>query len=205
MFKPKRKRRDGLLRRAQIMDVALKLFAEKGYHGTSVDEIIRASNIVKGTFYLHFESKYNLLETIIDSNLEVLYESLKLLDISMPKPIEEIKQFYIDTCRMLLQDEKLRLFVKVFFKDAFSLEQELVNRINDFFDQIINMSTQYISKAQQEGRVKKHLDPKIISYNIVGSVKEVIYHLIVLGEQINIDTVITTMLDTFLNGMLENA
>jgi AcrR family transcriptional regulator len=57
MMKPKRKRRDGLLRQAQIMEVALKLFAEKGYHGTSIDDIITNANIVKGTFYLHFESK----------------------------------------------------------------------------------------------------------------------------------------------------
>ncbi|MCX7679430.1 MAG: TetR/AcrR family transcriptional regulator [Spirochaetes bacterium] len=205
MQKPKRKRRDGLLRQAQIMDVALKLFAENGYHRTSIDDIIKSTNIVKGTFYLHFESKYHLLEKIIDSNLQLMYESVKLLDISMPKPIEEIKKFYIDTARMLMQDEKLRLFIKVFFRDALSLEQSLIHKINNFFQQIADMSTQYISKAQREGRVKKHLDAQVISYSIIGAVKEILYHIIVFEKNLNIDTTITTMLDTFLSGMLENA
>lgn len=205
MMKPKRKRRDGLLRQAQIMEIALKLFAEKGYHGTSIEDIITSANIVKGTFYLHFESKYHLLDTIIDSNLSLMFESIKLLDISMPKPIQEIKQFYIDTARMLMQDEKLRLFVKVFFRDALSLEQKLVDKVNYFFQQIVSITSGYITKAQQEGRVKPHLDALVISYSILGSVKEVLYHWVVLEENLDIDTTITTMLDTYLSGMLETA
>ncbi len=204
MMKPKRKRRDGLLRQAQIMEIALKLFAEKGYHGTSIEDIITHAHIVKGTFYLHFESKYHLLDAIIDSNLSLMFESIKLLDISMPKPIQEIKKFYIDTARMLMQNEKLRLFVKVFFHDALSLEQKLVDKVNFFFQQIVSITSGYITKAQQEGRVKSHLDALVISYSILGSVKEVLYHWAVLEEHLDIDTTITTMLDTYLSGMLEN-
>ena len=51
-------------RKKQIIETALKLFAEKGYEDTSVDCIIKASGISKGGFYHHFSSKEVLLEDI---------------------------------------------------------------------------------------------------------------------------------------------
>ncbi len=204
-MKPKRKRRDGILRQSQIMEIALRLFSAKGYHATSIDEIINEAGIVKGTFYLHFESKHNLLESIIDSKLTMLYETIKLLDISMPKPISEVKEFYIQVSRGLMQNDEIRLFVKVFLRDAFGLDKSLLDKINAFFNQLVIIISNYISKAQDDGRVVKNLDSLVISYSIIGSVKEVLYHWAVLDEKLDIDVTINTLLDTYFGGLLEKS
>ena len=202
-MKPKRKRRDGILRQSQIMEIALRLFSQKGYHATSIDDIIGEAGIVKGTFYLHFESKHNLLESIIDKNLLMLFESIKLLDISMPKPVSEVKDFYIQVSRGLMQNEDLRLFVKVFLRDAFGLDKQLLDKINIFFHQLVVIISDYIAKAQADGRVVKYINPLVISYSIIGSVKEVLFHWAVLDEKLDIDVTITTLLDVYFGGMLE--
>ena len=44
-------------RRADILEVALSVFASNGYHQTRVSDIIQAAGIARGTFYLYFESK----------------------------------------------------------------------------------------------------------------------------------------------------
>jgi AcrR family transcriptional regulator len=203
VMKPKRKRRDGILRQTQIMEIALRLFSQKGYHATSIDDIIGEAGIVKGTFYLHFESKHNLLESIIDNNLRMLFESIKLLDISMPKPVSEVKEFYIQISRGLMQNEDMRLFVKVFLRDAFGLDQKLLDKINIFFHQLVVIISDYIAKAQADGRVVKYINPLVISYSIIGSVKEVLFHWAVLDEKLDIDATITTLLDVYFGGMLE--
>jgi AcrR family transcriptional regulator len=203
VMKPKRKRRDGILRQTQIMEIALRLFSQKGYHATSIDDIIGEAGIVKGTFYLHFESKHNLLESIIDNNLRMLFESIKLLDISMPKPVSEVKEFYIQISRGLMQNEDMRLFVKVFLRDAFGLDQKLLDKINVFFHQLVVIISDYIAKAQADGRVVKYINPLVISYSIIGSVKEVLFHWAVLDEKLDIDATITTLLDVYFGGMLE--
>jgi AcrR family transcriptional regulator len=202
-MKPKRKRRDGILRQSQIMEIALRLFSQMGYHATSIDDIIGEAGIVKGTFYLHFESKHNLLESIIDNNLRMLFESIKLLDISMPKPVSEVKDFYIQVSRGLMQNEDLRLFVKVFLRDAFGLDKQLLDKINIFFHQLVVIISDYIAKAQTDGRVVKYINPLVISYSIIGSVKEVLFHWAVLDEKLDIDATITTLLDVYFGGMLE--
>lgn len=51
-------------RRAELLAIAARLFAEKGYEATSVDEIIDAANLSKGAFYHHFPAKEALLEAM---------------------------------------------------------------------------------------------------------------------------------------------
>ncbi|MCO4747359.1 MAG: TetR/AcrR family transcriptional regulator [Proteobacteria bacterium] len=51
-------------RRTEIMNVAQGLFMTKGYDSTSVQQIIEAVGIAKGTFYHHFKSKVALLDAI---------------------------------------------------------------------------------------------------------------------------------------------
>ena len=49
----------------QILCHATRLFVEKGYHGTSIDDITRAAGLTKGALYWHFRSKENLLRRVI--------------------------------------------------------------------------------------------------------------------------------------------
>src|SRR5580698_4396368 len=49
------------VRREELMDAAERIFLDKGVSATSVDEIVAAADVAKGTFYLHFESKELLL------------------------------------------------------------------------------------------------------------------------------------------------
>lgn len=56
--------RKGDARRQAIVDTAERLFYEKGYEFTSVQDVLDAMNMSKGGFYHHFESKVSLLEAI---------------------------------------------------------------------------------------------------------------------------------------------
>jgi AcrR family transcriptional regulator len=49
------------VRREELMNAAERLFLEQGIAATSVDEIVSAADVAKGTFYIHFESKEHLL------------------------------------------------------------------------------------------------------------------------------------------------
>lgn len=55
-------------RRQALAEVALKLWAEHGYDGTSVATIAREAGIAKGTFYLYFETKGALLLEVLRRN-----------------------------------------------------------------------------------------------------------------------------------------
>lgn len=60
-------------RKNLIMDVALKLFAENGYHNTSINQIAKQAKISKGLLYNYFESKETLLSEIMMKFLQTTY------------------------------------------------------------------------------------------------------------------------------------
>lgn len=61
-----------------ILDTALELFAEKGYHQTSISDITRKAGISKGLIYNYFESKEAMLRSIIQTGFDAAYSNLDL-------------------------------------------------------------------------------------------------------------------------------
>ncbi|MBZ0279183.1 MAG: TetR/AcrR family transcriptional regulator [Anaerolineae bacterium] len=53
-------------RRNQILEAAIKVFAEKGFHPTTIKDIARAAGIADGTIYNYFENKTALMIGILD-------------------------------------------------------------------------------------------------------------------------------------------
>jgi len=52
--------------RRRILDAAIRVFAEKGYHDTAVDDIVRASNTSKGAVYFHFPNKQGIFIALVE-------------------------------------------------------------------------------------------------------------------------------------------
>ena len=53
-------------RRDQILDVAVQVFAKRGYHGTSMNEVAEAAGVTKPVLYQHFDSKQDLYLALLD-------------------------------------------------------------------------------------------------------------------------------------------
>src|SRR4030042_1837714 len=77
-------------RKLEIINTAEKLFMKKGYNKTAVDEIIKKIGIAKGTFYHHFKSKEEVLESLVDKTLKSIIEKAK--DIAANKSLDAIEK-----------------------------------------------------------------------------------------------------------------
>ena len=79
--------------KSRIVSAAWQLFYEKGYNGTTVDEIIELSETSKGSFYYYFSTKDELLNTLS----LVLDEYYEELDREMEEGMDSFgKLIYID-------------------------------------------------------------------------------------------------------------
>ena len=61
-------------KRQQIMDAALELFAHIGFHSTSISKIAQSAGISKGLMYNYFDSKEDLVISIMDEGMKVFTE-----------------------------------------------------------------------------------------------------------------------------------
>jgi TetR/AcrR family transcriptional regulator, mexJK operon transcriptional repressor len=96
-----------------IREAATRLFLEKGYQGTSMDEIAATAQVSKQTIYTHFASKEQLFEDLVLGNTERVDEfvgmmSRTLADVggNVADSLETIARAYL---RIVVQPEVLRL------------------------------------------------------------------------------------------------
>src|SRR5687767_15894317 len=71
-----RKRLSGEERRAAILESALAVFAERGYHASSIDDIAREGGVSKALIYEHFSSKQELYTELLEQHANELFERL---------------------------------------------------------------------------------------------------------------------------------
>lgn len=71
--------KDAEERKNEILDVADKLFSEKGFDGTSTKDILEKVGIARGTLYYHFKSKEDIMDALIDRyNVSMLDTAKKI-------------------------------------------------------------------------------------------------------------------------------
>ncbi len=77
----------GERRKLELLDIAYKMFISRGYENTSVDDIIEAAGIAKGTYYYYFESKEQMLEEVIGVMIDKEIEAAgAVLETDIPVP-----------------------------------------------------------------------------------------------------------------------
>lgn len=78
--------KDAEERKKEILDVAEKLFAEKGFDYTSTNDILNEIGIARGTLYYHFKSKEDILDAVIDRIIKQLIDNANAIakDKSIP-------------------------------------------------------------------------------------------------------------------------
>jgi AcrR family transcriptional regulator len=85
-----RARMTGKERRLQLVDVGRRLFAEKGFEGTSVEEIAAKAGVSKPVVYEHFGGKEGLYAVVVDREIEVLLERMtQALTANNPRRLAE--------------------------------------------------------------------------------------------------------------------
>ena len=78
--KPVRRRAGRLASSAPIREAAARLFLEKGYQGTSMDEIAAAAQVSKQTIYTHFQNKEKLFADLVLANAERVEDFVSTLE-----------------------------------------------------------------------------------------------------------------------------
>ena len=127
-----RKKEDNQLikdqRRKEILEVSLRLFANRGYESTSIAQISKEAGISKGLIYNYFESKEELLKSLVfDLNN---MESTFLEDIQDDDPRKMLQNIFTSYFKMLTQNkDKLRVITALTFQiEKFEFIQDLASQ-----------------------------------------------------------------------------
>ncbi len=82
---------DGHLTKERILQVAEKLFSEKGFDGTGVDEIAKTTGINKGSIYYHFKDKNDIVESLFKNVMSDLEEHIETDVVMKTEDVTHVK------------------------------------------------------------------------------------------------------------------
>jgi AcrR family transcriptional regulator len=92
-------------RRDQLFDVALRLFAERGYEATTMDEIAEAAGVTKPLLYQHFSSKRSLYLELVDSVSRALLDAVSRAAAAASGPREQVEEGFAAYFRLVVANE----------------------------------------------------------------------------------------------------
>lgn len=139
-------------RREAILDAALNVFAEQGYHAASISKVSKYAGISKGLMYNYFENKEELLKILIGSLLDNEMETMKSI-LSQPITEDSFKLLIHETSRILKEKPKQW---KLYFSMASQPEVLQIAQDNYSPDQAL-----FIEKLLQFFKNKGHKNPEL--------------------------------------------
>lgn len=105
-----------------ILNASLKLFAEKGYHGTSINDIAKAAKISKGLTYNYFNSKREIMNAIFQELFKEGEKFVKVMD-TVEDPYEKLKLLIEFSFKYYEENEELWLLYASFIFQPSVLEE----------------------------------------------------------------------------------
>lgn len=93
--------------REGILEAAARIFGEKGYHATSMQDIADSVHLQKASLYHHFSSKQEILAALIDHALELINRKLEEV-LSQPlSPGEKLRQAMVSYLETIAENQNL--------------------------------------------------------------------------------------------------
>jgi AcrR family transcriptional regulator len=151
--------------RQAIMQAAVKLFSEKGFEKTSIEELARAAGIGKGTIYSYFQTKTDILHAFCGDELVCLHQELTdNADKEIPL-LQQMVRIYMSEFRLITENREFgRLFMQqtAFPRDV-DLEMHLENE-NNYFKLLFPL----LEKAQERGELRNDIELLYITGHFYG-------------------------------------
>ena len=147
--------------RDQILDAAARLIHLRGYHGTSLDDVLRESGVGKGNFYYYFRSKEDLGFAIIDRVVERFLERTlePAFDDLTADPLDQVRAF-LDR---LLEVQRQRNCVGGcpmgnLASELSDVHEGFRQRLVDIFERWRVMLAATLERGRESGRLRADLD-----------------------------------------------
>ncbi|WP_106191424.1 TetR/AcrR family transcriptional regulator [Umezawaea tangerina] len=148
-----------------LLQVAVKLFNERGYDGTSMEDLARKLGITKSAIYYHVPSKDELLRLAVDRALDGLFAVVAEIEDVPGRAIDRLEHVLRGSVAVLVEQLPfVTLLLRV--RGNTKVERAALARRREF-DHLV---TDLVKQAESEGDVREGLEPATVARLLFGMV-----------------------------------
>lgn len=163
--------------RARILEAAARVFAEKGYHETRMDDIVAASSASKGSLYFHFPNKEEIFFGLIETFTGLLEARLRETLSSEQHGLEQLETALQESLRLFQQ---YRPLAKIVLVQAVGLGAAFEQRRRAINERFVTLIRERIEKGIEDGSLPPQ-NAELAARAWVGALNEILIHWIYTG------------------------
>jgi AcrR family transcriptional regulator len=187
-------------RRQQIMQAALACFARKGYHKTTMDDIVAESGLSKGTLYWYFKNKDDLFFSLVTS----FFLEMRLdLDAILERHISASDKLRALAYEFVSYFQEVTEFLNVFFE--FWMQSALNEQLNQLFSSMLVQYREMIAGIIAEGIAAgefKEVDAKQLAWTVMAVYDGLWFYKMLTPDEVDLDRANQAFLETLFAGLL---
>ncbi len=183
------------------MQAAAALFASKGYHGTSMNDIVERSGLSKGAIYGHFESKEHLFLTLQERQLVIDLNQIKRVFSAEDSATDKLKKSVDvvftsmcecprDACRIMLE-----------FYVAASRMKSLQPRLDDYYSAVNGFVAEIIKEGISKGEFRPDIDVEAISTICLAVLNGLQFYRATAGKVFDLEKTKAALITLILEGI----
>ena len=168
-------------KRKHIIDCAFKIFSEKGYDATTMDDIVKLSGVSKGGIYHYFPSKEDVFFDIAE--IQLSRRQALINEMSKTGTFKQFLETYIKTVIKALDDEDEIMNAKFSFEfwsivtRAPKLQQYAQRRFAGFYKDLESL----FKASVEKGELSNTLDITAVGYVLIATLDGIIHTHAVMG------------------------
>jgi AcrR family transcriptional regulator len=162
---PRAPRRSPRRRSPEIIDAAARVFAERGFHGATTQDIADVLGIRQASLYYYFSSKEGALELVCLKGVEGFFEAAKTIAARPESPRKRLILLIESHLSPLIDRAD---FVKVFLNERQHLPRESRRRIGRWSRGLERIFEDVIKEGVAKGEFRADLDVRLATLAILG-------------------------------------
>lgn len=189
-------------RRRALLDAALRVFADKGYHQTRIADILEGAGIARGTFYIYFESKNAIFHALLDELLSDLRARVIGVELGPDAPPLS-EQMFLTVRRVVDAFRERPELTTMLMREAVGLDPEIDAKLEGFYSRIHDWLAVSIGNGRALGLLRADLDDDVVAWCVLGSFDRLVRVIIERDpDDATIDRMCRSFLDLHLAGVL---
>lgn len=181
-----------------IQTAAAKLFAEFGYNKTTLDEIALLAGISKGSIYLEFESKEEILFALLLQNKDWQLAQMKQIATRPKSPLENLKTMLVQNVGDVFDS------IKQNFKspeEIMGTREQARKRLKPFFEARIALVEELLVQAAQQNEIGQGQDYRRLAQLLMLALRGVLPPYDTTSQKIKLQNEAAELLELFFNGL----
>lgn len=155
----------------QIIEAAVEVIAENGYHASQVSKIAKRANVADGTIYLYFKNKEDILISVFKEKMgnfiEKTVKSINEKETASDKLLTLIQMHY----KQLSDSPYLAIVTQLELRQS---KPELRQEINKVLKSYLNVIDSIVAQGIKEQEIRSDINPQLIRQMIFGTLDETV-------------------------------